>query len=72
VNFQRLDRVREMATTSGLTVAQMALAWVLNQDFKIFALVGAANAEEIAANVAVAEIRLTAEQMAWLESGVRA
>ena len=66
VNFRRLDRARELAARKNLSVAQIALAYVLNQPLNVFALVGAANADEIAANDAASEVKLTAEELAWL------
>ena len=39
-NFQRLDRVRELAAEKGMTVPQVALAYVTNQPSNIFALIG--------------------------------
>lgn len=67
VNLQRLDRLHELAAKRGCTVAQLALAWVLQQPIQVHALVGAATAEEIAACVQALEIRLTAAEIAWLD-----
>jgi aryl-alcohol dehydrogenase-like predicted oxidoreductase len=66
-NFQRLDRLQELAEQKGLTVPQVALAYVLNQPLNIFALVSARNREEFVANAAAVNIRLSAAEMAWLE-----
>lgn len=67
VNFQRLDRTQVMAREKGVTVAQVALAYVMNQPLNIFALVGAATPGELRANVAAAELKLTDEELAWLD-----
>jgi len=67
VNFKRLDRARELAARRGMSVAQIALAYVLNQDFNVFALVGAASREECAANEAASELSLTRAEMEWLD-----
>lgn len=67
VNFQRLDRAEILAAEKGVTVPQIALAYVLNQPLNLFALVGAANRDELAANVQGAELTLTPAEMAWLD-----
>jgi len=67
VNFQRLDRARELAAEKGVTVAQVALAYVVNQPLNLFALVGAANRDEAAANVEGASLTLTETERAWLD-----
>lgn len=67
VNFQRLDRVRELAAEKNLTVPQVAMAWILNQPIEVYALVGAASPEEIEANAAVASLELTQAEIDWLD-----
>jgi aryl-alcohol dehydrogenase-like predicted oxidoreductase len=66
-NFRRLDRVKELAGEKGVTIAQIALAYVLNQPANIFALTAGANDAEIRANVEAGEITLTPEELAWLD-----
>lgn len=66
-NFQRLDRVRELAAAKGLTIPQIATAYVMSQPMNIFALVGCQSKQEFSANVAAMTLRLTAEEMAWLD-----
>jgi aryl-alcohol dehydrogenase-like predicted oxidoreductase len=68
-NFERLDRARVLAAERGLTVPQIALAYVLDQPLEVFALVGCNTGEEFRANVAAGDIQLTPEELAWLESG---
>ncbi|MDE2729031.1 MAG: aldo/keto reductase [Gemmatimonadota bacterium] len=65
-NFDRLDRVEELANEKGLSIPQVALAYVLSQPLNIFALVGARNGDEIRANLQALDTKLTAEEMAWL------
>jgi aryl-alcohol dehydrogenase-like predicted oxidoreductase len=67
VNFQRLDRVRELAGKKGCSIAQLALAWTLAQPLEIHALVGAASQEEIEQNRAALDITLTETELAWLD-----
>ena len=42
-NFQRLDRATALGSEKGLTAAQIALAFALNQPMNIFAVVGSTN-----------------------------
>jgi len=69
VNFERLDRARELAAKKRCSVPQLALAFVLNQDLNVFALTGAASREECEANAAAADIELTPAELAWLDRG---
>ena len=65
-NFERLDRVGQMAADRGLSIPQVALAYVLSQPLNIFALVGARSGEEIKANLQSLQTKLSDEEMAWL------
>ncbi|MFT5197265.1 MAG: aryl-alcohol dehydrogenase-like predicted oxidoreductase [Candidatus Promineifilaceae bacterium] len=71
-NWGRLDRAKELAARKGASLAQIAIAYVLNQPFETYALVAAWKPEEAADSVKAAEIELTAEEIAWLEKGVKA
>lgn len=66
-NFQRLDRVKELGAKKGLSVPQMAVAYILSYPLNIFALVGAATPDEAKANVQALETRLTAGEIAYLD-----
>lgn len=68
-NFRRLDRARALAEERGLSVPQVALAYVLNQPVEVFALVGCNSGEEFRANVEAAGVELTPEELVWLEKG---
>lgn len=68
-NFQRLDRVRALAQQKGVSLAQIALAYVMSQPMNIFALVGCRTGDEFRANAAVLDVSLTPDERAWLESG---
>jgi len=67
VNFQRLDRAQILAREKQVTVAQIALAYVLNQPLNLFALVGAESREEAQANVEATALKLTPDELAWLD-----
>jgi aryl-alcohol dehydrogenase-like predicted oxidoreductase len=44
----------------------VALAWVLNQSFQSLALVGPRSPGEIASSLPGAALKLTADEVAWL------
>ena len=66
-NFQRLDRAEILASEKGLTAAQVALAYVMNQPMNVFALVGPHSGEKFRMNVEASEVRLTQEEIAWID-----
>ncbi len=66
-NFRRLDRVQELADERDMSIPQIATAYVLSVPLNIFALVGCNNASEYAANVAASTLKLTPQEIAWLE-----
>lgn len=66
-NFQRLDRATSLGVEKGLTAAQIALAYVMNQPMNLFAVVGPHSAEKFKANVEASEIQLTEAEMDWLD-----
>jgi len=66
-NFQRLDRVLELAAEKGMTVPQMALAYVTNQPSNIFALIGCRSGEEFEANLQALDLKLTPGELDWLD-----
>ncbi len=66
-NFKRLDRVQILAKEKGMTVPQIATAYIMNQPLNVFALVGAANRDEFKANAEACELKLTPQEIAWLD-----
>lgn len=68
-NFARLERARQLAEQRGVSVAQIAMAYVMAQPFVVFPLVGCANGDEYAANAAALDVRLAPEDVLWLEKG---
>ncbi|HEY8600532.1 MAG TPA: aldo/keto reductase [Thermomicrobiales bacterium] len=66
-NFRRLDRARELADERGLSIPQVALAYVLGQPDHIYPLVGSSNAEEFRQNAAALDVNLTPGELAWLD-----
>jgi len=68
-NFKRLDRAEQMAKDKGLTLPQIATAYVMSQPLNIFALVGCRTPEEFKQNMAAMELELSQDEINWLESG---
>jgi len=67
VNIRRLERVEIMAQSKGLSVPQIAMAWLMNQPLNVFALVGAFKADEMRENIEALNLKLTQEEMDWLD-----
>ena len=65
-NFQRLERLGELASEKGCSIPQLALSWLFHQPIDTFALIGAATPAELADNVAALDFRLTSAEVAWL------
>ena len=57
--LQAVQRLRPIANDLGITMSQMALAWVLANPNVSAAIVGASRPEQIVENVAAIEVQLT-------------
>lgn len=66
-NFTRLERATELAGERGKTVAQIALAFLFNQPLNLFTVSGCRSAGESRQNQEAMEIRLTPEELDWLD-----
>jgi aryl-alcohol dehydrogenase-like predicted oxidoreductase len=66
-NFERLERAAELAKERGLSIPQIALAYVLNSPVNVFALVGCRTPQEFAENAAAVATKLSPDEVAWLE-----
>lgn len=72
-NFARLARARTLAEEKGITVAQLALAYVMHLPPPLVAITGALTREEVALAMAARDITLQDLEMRWLnlEVGTR-
>lgn len=69
-NWQRLARAKQLADQKNASLAQIALAFVLNQpQMDTYAISASYNAAEVADNVRVVEIELSPAEQRWLEDG---
>lgn len=66
-NFVRRDRAIELATKLGKSPIHVALAYVLAQDFPSIPLIGPRKLGELDDSMNAFDIKLTPEQVAWLE-----
>ena len=66
-NFARLERATELASERGKTVAQIALAYLFNQPLNVYTVSGSRSVEEGRLNREAMEIRLTQEELDWLD-----
>jgi aryl-alcohol dehydrogenase-like predicted oxidoreductase len=68
-NFARKQRAEELGREQGRSAAQIALAYLLNQPFPVFAIVSASTPEKMRSNLEAGQIRLSEGDARWLESG---
>lgn len=66
-NFQRLERASQLAKEKGVTAAQIALAFVMSQPMNMYAVIGPHSIQKFKENVAAAELKLTSQEMDWLD-----
>ncbi|WP_298180959.1 aldo/keto reductase family protein [Saccharomonospora sp.] len=59
----RVERLRPLADQAGLTLAQLAVAWVLQNDNVASAIIGASRPEQVQENVKAAGVKLDADLM---------
>jgi aryl-alcohol dehydrogenase (NADP+) len=67
-DFQVVDHVTEIAKKRGVPNAQIALAWILHKPGVTAPIIGATKANHIPDAVKGAEIKLSAEEIAYLEA----
>lgn len=65
--FDCIDAMRPMAQARGVSVAQIALAWLLHQSVVTSVIIGAKRPEQLADNLAATTIALTADEMQRLD-----
>jgi aryl-alcohol dehydrogenase-like predicted oxidoreductase len=70
-NLALVDTLRSVAETSGATVAQVAIAWVLARGDDVIALVGARTRERLHESLGALALELSDEQMGELERSIR-
>jgi len=66
--FDCIDVMREIAEAKGVSVARIALAYVLNKRFVMSVIIGAKNIEQLDDNLAATDITFTPEEMERLDA----
>jgi aryl-alcohol dehydrogenase-like predicted oxidoreductase len=62
-----IDAMRAMGNARGVSVARIALAWLLYQPVVSTVIVGAKRADQLADNIAACDVELTADELAELD-----
>jgi aryl-alcohol dehydrogenase-like predicted oxidoreductase len=68
--LQAVERLRDVAKQAGLTMPQLALAWVLRQSNVASAIVGASRPEQVRANASASGIELDEPTLAAVDSAL--
>ncbi len=66
-NFDKLDKLEAFARERGHSVGELAIAWLLSHPWLSSVIAGAMNAEQLSANVAAMDWKLTEEDMTRLD-----
>lgn len=66
-----LDKLRPLAAEKDATLAQLVLRWTIDQPGITIALAGARNAEQAIQNAAAASVKLSAEDLRFVEGELR-
>ena len=69
--LEAVQRLRPVAEQAGLTMAQLALAWVLREPNVASAIVGASRPEQVHANASASGIELSADTLAAIDAATR-
>jgi aryl-alcohol dehydrogenase-like predicted oxidoreductase len=68
--LEGVDRLRPVADQAGLTMAELALAWVLRRPELASAIVGASRPEQVHANAKASGIQLSPDTLAAIEEAL--
>jgi aryl-alcohol dehydrogenase-like predicted oxidoreductase len=68
--LEAVDRLRPIAEESGLSMAELALAWVLRRSELASAIIGATRPEQVHANAKASGIQLTPDILAAIEEAL--
>ena len=68
--LERVQRLRPIADEVGLSLAQLAVAWVLQNDNVAAAIIGASRPEQVTENVKAAGVRLEPEVLRAIDEAL--
>ncbi|MDB5589457.1 MAG: yajO [Devosia sp.] len=66
--FNAVDVMREIGDAKGVSVARIALAWVLHQKHVMSVIIGAKTIEQLDDNLAATEVKLTEDELKRLDA----
>jgi aryl-alcohol dehydrogenase-like predicted oxidoreductase len=66
-NFKRLERAKKLADETGLTIPQVAMAYVMSYPLDIYGLIGASTPAEFQANLEALNVKLDNDTLEWLD-----
>jgi aryl-alcohol dehydrogenase-like predicted oxidoreductase len=66
--FTIIETMRPMADARGVSVAQIAIAWLLAQEVVTSVIIGARRIDQLEDNIAATKVELSAEELATLDS----
>jgi len=72
INFQAVNRLKQITDSHGQNLAQFSIAWILNNPAISSAIVGATSTKQLEENIGATELKLTADETKacddiWLE-----
>jgi aryl-alcohol dehydrogenase-like predicted oxidoreductase len=68
--LERVQRLKPIAAEAGLTLSQLALAWVLRRPEVTSAIIGATRAEQVRENAAASGVQLAPDVVARMEAAL--
>jgi aryl-alcohol dehydrogenase-like predicted oxidoreductase len=68
--LEGVQKLQPIADDNGLTMAQLSLAWVLQNDNVASAIIGASRPEQVADNVKAGGVELSADTMAAIDAAI--
>lgn len=69
-NLKLVEALRQVADAKGLTVAQIAIAWVMAQGEDIIPIIGARRPDRLAESLHGASVELTSEDLSTIETAI--
>jgi aryl-alcohol dehydrogenase-like predicted oxidoreductase len=68
--LEAVQRLKPIADGAGLTMVQLALAWVLRRDEVASAITGASRPEQVHANAAASGVKLSDDTLAAIDEAL--
>lgn len=66
-NWERVRRARALAETKGVTANNIALAYVMDQPFPVYPIIGPRTVAELASSLPALDVVLTGDEKRWLD-----